>query len=306
MGRPKRIQYPGACYYLTLSGNNRQNVFISNQDRRHFLHLLRSRKARYGLKVYAYCLMESFVELVVETAQPNLSAVMQTLSTAYTKYFNSQHDCVGHVFQGRYKSLLVDKARLLDLSVRVHLTPAREGVRERPWRYLWSSCASFVEAEERDLLVDSEDVLSLLAKNRLKQSVVYMKRIKDAVKSGPPALETREGRFVGDEAFAEAALKAAGEPRCVRGPASAAAALALLAEVASRRGVREEDLVGRSQRREISCARREAAYRLWKEAGLGVGEVARMIHRTPSAVSQIIRKVEENKDFKFDTGTLKA
>src|SRR5437868_232683 len=108
MGRPRRIQFAGACYLVALSGNNRQELFLSSQDRRQFLALLREHKERYGLKLYAYVLLPGRVELLLETPDGNLSAVMQAFNTRYTKYFNAAHDMTGHVFAGRYKSWLVD------------------------------------------------------------------------------------------------------------------------------------------------------------------------------------------------------
>src|SRR6266550_2581592 len=151
MGRPKRIQFAGACYYVVLQGNNRQDIFMSNLDRRHFLSLLRAYKERYRLQVFAYCLMSSEAHLLVETGEANLSTAMQGFNTVYTKYFNGQHNAVGHVFAGRYKALLVDKERYLAEMTRfVHLHPARVGLKDKPWRYQWSSCAAYVEARQEE------------------------------------------------------------------------------------------------------------------------------------------------------------
>ena len=134
MGRPKRIQFAGACYLIVLQGNNRQDLFLSNQDRRQFLTMMKSHKERHGLKVYAYSLMGNSVLLLIETTQPNLSNVMQGFNTQYTKYFNAAHNAVGHVFQGRYKAWLVDKeTHLAEMTRYVHLACAR-GLRQ-PWRY---------------------------------------------------------------------------------------------------------------------------------------------------------------------------
>ncbi|MBI5244637.1 MAG: transposase [Elusimicrobia bacterium] len=295
MGRPNRIQFPGACYYIRLGGNNRQSIFLSNQDRRAFLQLLRAYKERFGLKVYAYCLMESSVDLVLETSQPNLSKVMQGFNTAYTKHFNLEHGAIGHVFQGRYKALLVDKEKcLLDLTGYVHLTPVREGLREKPWRYLWSSCAAFVEAEEREPLVDSEAVLVRLAKNRLKQSVLYLKFIKERAKQGGISLPSHASLFIGDLEFAESVRKTVGDlPPAADAPVAAAAAKAILADVLQRHRVDEERLLGRGQWRKLTAIRREAIYRIWREAKVGVTELARMFNRTPSAISQLIRAADE-------------
>jgi len=184
MGRPRRIQFAGACYYIVLEGNNRQDLFLSSQDRRQFLSFLRAHKARYGLRVYAYCLLDHEAHLVLETSQPNLSLVMQGFNTLYTKYFNSAHNSSGHLFGGRYKALLVDpQAALAETTRFVHLLPLRSGLKEKPWRYPWSSCSAYVESEQGESLVDSEAVLARFAQVRLKQSVRYLQYIKDRMKS---------------------------------------------------------------------------------------------------------------------------
>ena len=132
MGRPKRIQYAGACYLVILEGNNRQDLFLSNQDRRQFLALLKQYKERHGLEVFAYSLLGNSVSLLVETSQANLSAVMQGFNTQYTKYFNAAHNAVGHVFQGRYKAYVVDKdTHLAEMTRYVHLACVRDALKDK-------------------------------------------------------------------------------------------------------------------------------------------------------------------------------
>lgn len=293
MGRPKRIEYAGACYLIVLQGNNRQDLFLSNQDRRQFLGLLKSCKERSALKVYAYSLMGSTVTLLVETAQPNLSVVMQGFNTQYTKYFNSSHNTMGHVFSGRYKAWLVDKeTHLAEMTRYVHLSCVRDGLKENPWRYQWSSCAAYVEAEHKEPLVDSDIVLRKFGNGRLKQSVRYLQYIKDRMKSAEgEVLAVVGGVAIGGEAFLSKLAAHRDAPR----PAHAAsldAARRIIAEVAARHGISEEKLLGRVQWREVTAVRREAIHRVWKEAGLGVSQLARLFHRTPSAISQLIRSVE--------------
>jgi len=297
MGRPNRIQFSGACYHVMLQGNNRQDIFLSGQDRRYFLTLLKAYKDRYDLKIYAYCLMANYVHLLIETGLPNLSKVMQGFNTAYTKYFNQHHDTVGHVFQGRYRALLVDKdSYLLELTRYIHLAPVRDGLKEKPWRYAWSSCPAYVEAQNREALVDSEPVLRCFAKNRLKQSVRYMHFIKERTKEAAGAqFPCVRGLFVGTSAFAEAVSKKAGLAAATPVGKDTAAVKAILSEVMDKHGLDEERLFGRSQWREISTVRKEAIYRIWKEAKLGVTDIGRLFNRTPSAVSQLIRAMETSR-----------
>lgn len=292
MGRPSRIQYPGACYHIILQGNNRQDVFLTNQDRRWFLNVLKAYKERFELNVYAYCLLSNSVHLLIETKQANLSRAMQGLGTVYTKYFNRQHETSGHVFQGRYKAYLVDKASyLLAVSRHIHLEPARAGVKEKPWRYPWSSCVAYVEWGEQDSLVDAAPVLRVLAKNRLKQSVLYLRYLKDKLKDPEShELPLVRGLFVGTPDFA---ASAGGMAVPSDGSEGVEEARRILAEMAGKHGIDEETLVGRSQWREVTRVRKEAIYRMWKEAKAGVSDIGRLFNRTPSAVSQLIRSAEE-------------
>jgi REP element-mobilizing transposase RayT len=292
MGRPNRIQYAGACYLVLLQGNNRQDLFLSNQDRRLFLALLRSYKERYGLKVYAYSLLGQSARLLIETAAPNLSAVMQAFNTQYTKSFNAAHNTVGHVFQGRYKAWLVDKdTHLTEMTRYVHLACVREGLQDKPWRYQWSSCAAYVEAQHKEPLVDSDSVLRRFGVPRLKQSVRYLQYIKERLRAAASdELPILGGIAIGGEGFLERLSAHRVGP--VAPPVPVEAARRIIAEVASRRGVEAEKLLGRLQWREISAVRREAVHRVWKETRMGVSDLARLFSRTPSAISQLIRSVE--------------
>lgn len=290
MGRPIRVQFPGACYFITLQGNNRQDIFLGNQDRRQFLSLLRAYRERYQLQVYAFCLMDSSVQLLLETREANLSRVMQGFNTVYTKYFNRIHNTTGHVLQGRYKALLVEKeGHLLDLTMHVHLAPVRAGLKEKPWRYLWSSCAAYVESETKEPLVDSEPVLRRFGKMRLKQSVKYLQLLKERLKAGSEGPPIR-GSVIGGPEFA-ASVAAAPAPKA---PSSEEVVERILAETLAK-GVDRQHLFSRSQWREVASVRKEAIYRIWKEARLGVTEISRMFHRTPSAISQLIRSIELSK-----------
>ncbi len=289
MGRPLRPQIAGACYWIELQGNNRQDIFLSAQDRRCYLNLLRAHKERYQFQVYAFTLLPNKIQLLIETARPNISKAMQAFNTAYTKYFNAAHNTVGHVFQGRYKAFLVDREHsLLDATCAVHLECLRSGLTAKPWRYQWSSCAAYVASQGPEPLVETEPVLRRLAKIRLQQSVRYLRVIQERMKGGawePPRVS--RGLYIGPEAFIAKMEALRGRP--ASGVKIADDPGRMVAETAARHGLKEEALYGRSQWREVVAVRREAMLRLWREAKLGVTEIARLFQRTPSAVSQAIR-----------------
>ena len=117
MTRPLRIEFPGAFYHLTGRGNARQDIYLTDDDRAEFLDLLASACDRYHWLCHAYCLMSNHYHLLVETDQPTLSKGMKHINGIYTQRFNRHHKRDGHLFQGRYKGILVEsEAYLLELA----------------------------------------------------------------------------------------------------------------------------------------------------------------------------------------------
>ncbi|HDO21625.1 MAG TPA: transposase, partial [Nitrospirae bacterium] len=140
MARPLRIEYPGAFYHITSRGNERKDIFKSARDREKFLSYLESSTQRYGAVIHVYCLMTNHYHLLLETPLGNLSQIMRHINGAYTTYFNTRRQRSGHLFQGRYKAIVVDADEYAEeLSRYIHLNPVRAGIVERPEEYQWSS-----------------------------------------------------------------------------------------------------------------------------------------------------------------------
>ena len=140
MARPLRIEYPGAVYHITSRGNARMPIFEDDQDRKHFLSVLADNVERFDWVCHAYCLMKNHYHLLIETPDGNLSRGMRQLNGVYTQWFNRAHGRVGHLFQGRYKAVLVEKETyLLELIRYIVLNPVRAGIVKNPWDYEWSS-----------------------------------------------------------------------------------------------------------------------------------------------------------------------
>src|ERR1700675_1231059 len=109
MARPLRLEFAGALYHLTARGNARQKIYLCVEDRHRFLDLLGKEIEQQGWICYAYCLMDNHYHLLIETPEPNLVAGMRRLNGVYTQAFNRHHRRVGHLLQGRYKAIVVDK-----------------------------------------------------------------------------------------------------------------------------------------------------------------------------------------------------
>ena len=141
MARALRIEFPGAFYHVTSRGNERKAIFKSLQDREKFLSYLESATERYGAVVHVYCLMDNHYHLLLETPLWNLSKIMQHINGAYTTYFNTKRERSGHLFQGRYKAILVEADEYAkELSRYIHLNPVRAAMVKTPEEYRWSSC----------------------------------------------------------------------------------------------------------------------------------------------------------------------
>jgi REP element-mobilizing transposase RayT len=150
MTRPLRIQYPGACYYVTAQGNNKGMLFETKEDRERFLSYLKVAHERFGAIFHAYCLMDDHYHLLLETPNANLSRICHLINGSYTIYFNLKTGRSGHLFQGRYKAILVEKdAYGQKLSRFIHLNPLRAGLVRELARYEWSSYPAYIGVTEK-------------------------------------------------------------------------------------------------------------------------------------------------------------
>ena len=207
MARPLRIAYEGAVYHVTVRGNDRRNIFLTDEDREHFLTKLSESVWLYNIRLYLFCLMTNHVHLVFETPQANLSRFMQRLQTAYTVYFNRKHRRSGHLLQGRFGATLVEEDEyILKLSRYVHLNPVFvKAHRKKPDRdrvqilrgYLWSSYRSYVGRSEPLDFVDHKPVLSLMGRPKKKQAASYRRFAEAGIRNIDAAfIETkRRSRF---------------------------------------------------------------------------------------------------------------
>lgn len=140
MARPMRIDFPGALFHLTSRGNEKKRIYRDDQDRSKFLSILRQVHDRFHWHIYAYAMMPNHFHLLIELTEANLSRGMRHLNGVYTQAFNRRHHRAGHLFQGRFQSILVDKdSYLLELSRYISLNPVRAGLTQRAEDWPWSS-----------------------------------------------------------------------------------------------------------------------------------------------------------------------
>ena len=140
MARPLRIEFPGAVYHVTSRGDRREPIFEDGADREALLGVVAQAVERFDASVLAYCLMDNHYHFVLQTRRGNLSQLMRQLNGVYTQLYNRRHRKVGHLFQGRFKGILVDEnAYLLEVCRYVDLNPVRAGIIRDPGKWKWSS-----------------------------------------------------------------------------------------------------------------------------------------------------------------------
>jgi REP element-mobilizing transposase RayT len=205
MARKPRIHFPGAFYHVILRGNGKQDIFFEDEDRYRFYLLLQEGVERFRHRIHAFCLMSNHVHLVVQVEDIPLSRIMQNLSFRYTRWVNWRHGRSGHLFQGRYKAVLVDgDSYLLELVRYVHLNPVRARVVTSAEEYPWTGHKAYC-GEEIIPWLCTDMTLKMLSAKRNKAIHAYMALVRDGTMGGRRREFHGEGigdcRIFGDEEF---------------------------------------------------------------------------------------------------------
>jgi REP element-mobilizing transposase RayT len=204
MARPLRIEFPGALYHVTSRGNARQDIALEDKDRAAFLAVLAKARERFAWLVHAYCLMGNHYHLMVETPEANLSRGMRQLNGVYTQRFNRRHGRVGHLFQGRYKAILVEReSYLLELCRYVVLNPLRAGMVRRPGDYRWSSYRATAGEERAPAFLTTDWILGQFAPRRAPAQEAYRAFVAAGAGRAAPWGDLEGQAFLGGEDFVE-------------------------------------------------------------------------------------------------------
>ncbi|MEE9117169.1 MAG: transposase [Calditrichia bacterium] len=204
MGRPLRIEYPGAVYHITSRGNERQTIYRDKEDKERFLKIIGDTAKKFQLIVYAYVLMDNHFHLLLETPLGNLSQVMQKISVSYTNGFNARYRRSGHLFQGRYKAILAEKdSYLTELSRYIHLNPVRASMVRKAQDYPWSSYTSYLDAKKAAEWLETNWVLEQFSKPLIKARRAYKQFVMEGIKQSSPLKEAYLGLLLGSIPFIE-------------------------------------------------------------------------------------------------------
>jgi len=169
MSRPLRLEYAGALYHITSRGDRREAIYENDQDRVAFNSVLNVVCDTYNWVCHTYCQMDNHYHLLIETPDANLSKGMRQLNGVYTQTYNRTHGRVGHVFQGRYKAILVEKENyLLELSRYIELNPVRAGMVQSVSDWPWSSYRATIGLDEGLKCLNTDWLLSAFGKTKVR------------------------------------------------------------------------------------------------------------------------------------------
>jgi len=204
MARPLRIEYSGAVYHITSRGNAKKAVFKDDPDRETFLSILDRVNKRYHWVCHAYCLMKNHYHLLIETPDGNVSVGMRQLNGVYTQAFNRRHRRAGHLFQGRYKAILIQKdSHLPEVSRYIVLNPVRAGGVERPGDWPWSSYRAMGGRKRPHRCLSTEWILKQFSGDRGKAQKEYRKFVLGGIGKGSIWAGVKGQVFLGGVAFVE-------------------------------------------------------------------------------------------------------
>lgn len=226
MARPLRMELAGGVYHVTARGDRREDIYLDDDDRQQWLGVLAHVCQRFNWVCHAWCQMTNHYHIVVETPEANLSAGMRQLNGVYTQRFNRKHDRVGHVFQGRFKGILVEKdSYLLELARYVVLNPVRAGMVRSAARWTWSSYLEMIGVRAAAAWLQTDWILAQFSAQRTRAQEKYMDFVQDGIKRESVWIELKGQIFLGGDKFVERMQQKMGEkaeigeiPRAQRRP----------------------------------------------------------------------------------------
>jgi putative transposase len=294
MARPWRIQYKDAYYHVLSRGNEGLDICYDDQDRKIFLETLGEVSDRFGAAIYAFVLMTNHYHLLVQTPGANLSRVMQWFGVTYTRRFNNRHSRTGHLFQGRFKSILVENdAYVVELSCYIHRNPLRVGMVKRLVDYPWSSYPVYAYGRKGPEWLKTDLILGYFSGEDPRKA--YRKKVQAYAGEEKGLWEDfRHGVILGTSQFLDMIKTrySSGRPHREipqqRGIVGRAKVEALLKEAFGGRFKKGGRVYGKEKEK-----RDLWVFLLWQSGAYTNGEIGEMFGIGYTAVSHIVKKVKD-------------
>src|SRR5208283_1739447 len=306
MPRPRRIHYEGAIYHVTSRGNERRKIVLDDSDRWMYVRLLGEMLEENRVVCHAWVLMDNHYHLLLETPAPNLSQAMKHLNSLYTQRFNKKHHRVGHLFQGRYKALIVEKDTYLkELCRYVVLNPVRAKMVKHPSDWKWSNYRATAGKDKAQPWLEADWILGQFGKEKKVAQKAYSRFVEEGMGKKESPWEGLYSRvYLGSEKFLNHVHEVGQKHKHLDMPKYQKQIIRknpekVIREVAKNYGIKpDEVLVARARSGE---AREVAIYLLRKESGLSLRESGKRMGVSLGAVwhhwARTKRRLAEDKDF---------
>lgn len=292
MARKPRIHYPGALYHVMLRGNGGADIFFDDKDRFRFFLFLQQVIERYGCRVHAYCLMTNHAHLALQVGTIPLSRIMQNLSFRYTRWVNWRRQQTGHLFQGRYKAILIEEDEyLLQLIAYLHLNPIRAHMVENPEDYNWSSHRAYLGKETVPWLT-SEQVLSRFS-SRVQRARKQFVEFVSSQKGYGHRKEfhggaCKDSRILGEDNFLSEALRLADLE-----PLKSIDLVAAIKLIKGHFNCTDSDLKTPGQGRQMGRIRAYLSWAVLELSDATLTELGRWLNRDVSSLSSAVRRLKD-------------
>ncbi len=283
MPRHPRIHYPGAIYHVIVRGNSQSDIFIGDDDYRKYLFIIKDYLSVMPFYVLAYALMTNHAHFLIEVGKLPLGKFMKLVQQRYTQYFNLKHDTIGHVFQGRYKALIVKKEDyLLQLISYIHLNAKKAGLEYNLGDYLWTGHHEMVK--KKNFILDVERLLSYFDNDKMTGAKMYFALMNQSESFEPD----KESYFDKTEAAVRAAHTAY--------TADNLDILKLLDMVANLMGIESQLIISNSKKRDVSSARKVFIFAARHFLQISGNDLADYLKVSPEYVARVYQGTLLNKN----------
>lgn len=301
MARPLRLSFENAFYHIISRGNRKEAIYYTNDDRIAFIEKLKETCTKYSFICYAYCLMNNHYHLFIKTPMPNLSDGIHYLNSSYANWFKAKYKIVGALFQGRFKSIIVDGDNYaIKLSTYIHLNPVRAGIVKNPKEYKWSSYIDYIGKRHSSFL-ETKLILKQFNHDLNKASKEYEKYVLNNIDMVNPLKDSYKGIAIGSDRFIERIkemIQSVGSKREIveTKKITSCTPEEIIQKLVSEMSITREDIF---KKKKGNLYRQKALYLLKKYSTLTLKEIGEMFQMDYSAVSQACKRYEEKMERKI-------
>lgn len=296
MARHLRLSFENATYHITARGNRKEKIFYSDKDKGIFLHKMKETLEKYSIICYAYCLMNNHYHLFIKTPLANIADGIHYLNTSYSNWFRAKYKIVGPVFQGRYKSIIVDEdSYSLILSVYIHLNPVRAGIANNIKEYPWSSFLDYIGRREPLNRLDVAPILNQLDNDLIEARKKYERFVLENIDMKSPLENLYKNVALGDELFRkriDEKIKAIGRKREIPETKFVESYTPdeIINEISKNLKIEKSEIF---KKQKGNMHRQLALYLIERHTPMSLGEIGRLFDMDYAAVSQAVKRFED-------------